>query len=98
MASLTACDDSSTKTPGIYFSLEVLSGCVPAWGAVGLPDNEHGVVGEPLRLGHGVTVTTGRDCEEEEELPRGATRLKAESRRAPTADCCQQGAAAWGLS
>lgn len=37
---------------------------------VGLRDNEHGVVGEPLRLGRGVTATAGRDCEEEELLRR----------------------------
>lgn len=30
------------------------------------------MVGEPLRLGHGVTATASRDCEEEELLSAGA--------------------------
>lgn len=61
---------SRRQTRGIFFSLKLPSGCVPARGAVGLRDNEHGVVGEPLRLGHGVTAAAGRDCEEEELLRR----------------------------
>lgn len=39
---------------------------------LGLQDNEHGVVGEPLRMGRGVTATAGRGCEEEELRSAGA--------------------------